>query len=129
MQWSEIPTGPSDRVLRQFAGLLAMFAVLLWWHGVAPVVLIGAIVGCLGLVRPALVRWLFVGWMMAVFPLGWVMSRIVLGLVFFGVVTPLALMFRLMGRDALELRRQPATASYWVPRQSGNNPKRYFCQY
>jgi Saxitoxin biosynthesis operon protein SxtJ len=129
MQWSDIPTGPTDRVLRQFAGMLAGLAVVLWYRGGSPLVLLGAIVGGAGLVRPALVRWLYVGWMMAVFPIGWVVSRVVLALVFFGVMLPLALALRVVGRDTLGLRGQTDAGSYWVKRQALTDARRYFCQY
>jgi hypothetical protein len=39
-----------------------------------------------------------------------------MGLLFFGALTPLALVMRLARRDPLRLRREPAAASYWVPR-------------
>jgi hypothetical protein len=129
MQWSEIPREPSDRVLRQFAALLVGFAVLLWWHGISPLVLIVALVGAAGLVRPKLVRRLYFGWMVAVFPIGWLLSRAFLGLVFFGIVTPLGLAFRLIGRDTLRLRRRSEEVSIWTPRTAPTDERRYFCQY
>lgn len=56
----------------------------------------------------ALVRaWLGLGQL-----LGWINTRILLALVFFAVITPLALVFRLVGRDALALRLK-TRASYW----------------
>lgn len=36
-----------------------------------------------------------------------------LGVLFLGLFTPLALVQRLAGRDELRLRRAPAGASYW----------------
>jgi hypothetical protein len=33
------------------------------------------------------------------------------------VVTPLALMLRLMGRDLLERRMDPVTPTYWIERR------------
>jgi hypothetical protein len=44
--------------------------------------------------------------------LGKVVSPIVLGIIFFGLITPIALMARLMGRDELKLKR-PKKSSYW----------------
>jgi hypothetical protein len=43
---------------------------------------------------------------------------IAMALLFFGVVTPLAIILRVAGRDRLRLRHQPQKASYWVIRQS-----------
>jgi len=44
-----------------------------------------------------------------------IMSPIVMGCLFFGVVTPLALLMRILGKDLLFQRRGTVT-SYWVPR-------------
>ena len=44
--------------------------------------------------------------------LGKVVSPIVLGIIFFGLITPIALIARLMGRDELKLRR-PKKSTYW----------------
>ena len=51
--------------------------------------------------------------MIAAFPIGWTVSKIVLGAVFLLVFTPVALVFRLTGRDALQLRRGSGR-SYWT---------------
>jgi len=45
--------------------------------------------------------------------LGLIVSPIVLGIIFFGLLTPLAVTLRLFGRDELHLRRQPKS-SYWT---------------
>jgi hypothetical protein len=47
--------------------------------------------------------------------LGRIVSPIVLGVIFFGILTPVALLGRLLGRDELQLKRR-ATGSYWLPR-------------
>ena len=49
--------------------------------------------------------------------LGWVNSRILLALLFYLVMTPMGLVQRLAGRDALR-RRGPGNVSYWIPRSS-----------
>lgn len=47
--------------------------------------------------------------------LGKFVSPIVLGIIFFGLLTPIALITRFFGRDELRVKRQPV-ASYWVDR-------------
>jgi hypothetical protein len=44
--------------------------------------------------------------------LGKIVSPIVLGIIFFGLITPVALIARLLGRDELKLKR-PKKSSYW----------------
>ena len=51
-------------------------------------------------------------WFMLGMALGKVVSPIVLGVIFFGLITPIGLIARLMGRDELKLKR-PKKSSYW----------------
>jgi Saxitoxin biosynthesis operon protein SxtJ len=45
-----------------------------------------------------------------------IVNPIVLGIMFYGVVTPTGLIMRLLGKDLLRLKRDPAAASYWIER-------------
>ena len=47
-----------------------------------------------------------------------VMTPLIMGVMFFAVITPIGLLMRLLGKDLLRLRRDPAAASYWVPRET-----------
>jgi hypothetical protein len=49
--------------------------------------------------------------------LGRIVNPIVLGLIYFGVLTPFGLIARLAGRDELRLRRT-ALGSYWLSRKA-----------
>ena len=138
MQWSDIPRDPPPSRLRQFAALWIVFfgGLAVWqglWHGRAAVgigcAVLAVTIGPLGLVRPTALRPIFVGWMVLAFPIGWVISHVILALVFYGLFTPLALVFRLIGRDALALRRSAAARSYWQPRPQVADPRRYFKQF
>ena len=46
-----------------------------------------------------------------------VVSPIVLGVMYFVVLTPIAWIMRLAGRDVLDRRFEPGRASYWKPRE------------
>jgi hypothetical protein len=50
--------------------------------------------------------------------LGWVNTRIVLGVIFFGVVTPTGLVLRLAGRDPMHRALDDDAATYRVSRKS-----------
>lgn len=54
-------------------------------------------------------------WMQFGVLLGMVVSPIVLGVIFFGVFTPIATLMRISGRDELRLKCDP-TASHWISR-------------
>jgi len=45
--------------------------------------------------------------------LGKIVSPLVLGIIFFGILTPLSTLLRLLGRDELQLKRR-AVKSYWI---------------
>jgi hypothetical protein len=45
-----------------------------------------------------------------------VVSPVVMALLFYVTVTPIALLMRLLGKDPLRLRRDPDAASYWIDR-------------
>ncbi|MGA2247944.1 MAG: SxtJ family membrane protein [Verrucomicrobiota bacterium] len=137
MPWSEINSNPDRRVLRQFGGvgfiILGAVAVHQYrfghHHTGITLAAIALLMGFAGLARPSLLRWLFVGWMKVAFPLNWIVSELMLGLIFYLVLTPLALVFRLAGRDALELRASPGRASYWVRKPAAPEVRRYFRQH
>jgi hypothetical protein len=58
--------------------------------------------------------------------LGKIVSPLVMGMIFFGVLTPVAVVTRLFGRDALRLKRREVN-SYWIDRgQPGTVPAHSF---
>lgn len=67
-------------------------------------------------------------WMKGADALGWVNTRLLLGLVFYGLVTPMGLVMRLWGRDPMGRRFERGAQSYRVLRQSrpGSHMKRQF---
>ncbi len=135
MQWSDVSFAPPARTLRQFAGLWLLFLGLMAGvqgllrdRPVAGLVLgaLALVVGLAGLVRPPLIRPIYVGAMVVTFPIGWVVSKVLLACTYYAVITPVALAFRLIGRDALCRRNRPATATYWLPKRLPTDLRRYF---
>ena len=51
-----------------------------------------------------------------------VVSPIVLGVIFYGVFTPVALVMRLLGRDAMQRQFKPDAPTYWVERTPPGPP-------
>ena len=138
MQWSDVTRPPTDRQLRQFAAIAALLlAALAIWQlaGRGSLVVIGCyaasavIAAAIGLAKP---RWLapsFSCWMIAAFPLAWLVSNVVLVLVFFGLMTPLGLLFRLLGRDPLNRTWPGRQDSYWQKKPAADKPERYLRQF
>lgn len=81
-----------------------------------PAAAIGAVLAFLGLAVPAGARAFHAAWMKLAHALGWVNSRILLGAMFYLVMTPIGWIVRLTGNDPLN-RRRPAQETYWIPRQ------------
>jgi hypothetical protein len=136
MQWSDVVAPPKATVLRQFAGLWLLFfvAVAAWraWHGDVGLrtevsAAAGVIVGGLGLLRPIAIRWVYTGCMIAAFPIGFVVSQVMLAVIFYAVFTPVALFFKVIGRDSLSLRRRSRT-SYWTAKPPVDNARDYLRQ-
>ena len=138
MHWSEITFDPPRTTLRQFGGLwLVFFGGMALWQGLARgrvgqalvLALIAVTIGPLGLVRPDWTRWIYVGWMILAFPIGWTVSQVMLAVMFFGLFTPIGLVFRLVGRDSLHRARSPERSSYWSPKPAPADLRRYFKQF
>ena len=137
MRWSEVTARPSPKTLRQFAGLcLIVFGALAGlraWRGDTGTItmLLGgaaAIIGILGLIAPEAIRWVYTVWMIAAFPIGWTISKIIVTALFYLVFTPFALVFKLSGRDALQLKR-PKAGSLWRPTERVERVESYFGQF
>jgi hypothetical protein len=139
MTWS-----PSERQLRQF-GVCALVAMPLlgWlvlgrsnpatWDSSQAAVFgmfstLGLIGGALGWLHPKGLRLAFVAASLATIPVGMVVGELMLLIVYFGIFTPVAALFRLIGRDALQRRFDPAAPSYWTPKAQAVNAQQYFRQ-
>ncbi len=129
---------PTDRMLRQFAGAwLVVFSGLAanqWLMRGNPrlavaLASLACIVGVAGLLRPRAICWLFITATVVAFPIGWVVSQAMLLVLFIGVMTPVALLFKVRGRDRLARKRTAEQASYWKPKTPTEDMRRYLRQY
>ncbi len=101
---------------------LALFSILFIVHGrVSSVMwifgLTGAILTGTALVSPQLLkipRWY---WMGLAISLGWIVSRLVMVVLFFLVITPMALIARMFRKRFLDIRFRDQADSYWIPRK------------
>jgi hypothetical protein len=82
-----------------------------WWAVV--------VAGCLlvpAAVFPQSLTWVYKGWMALGHVLGWINTRIILGFIFYFVVTPIGVFRRWLGKDPMGRRLRPDLDSYRVPR-------------
>jgi hypothetical protein len=77
--------------------------------------LLFAVLGGMALFAPLRLEPVYRLWMRFGMAIGAVMSRIILGLVFFCVVTPVGLLMRATGKDPMRRRFDPDAASYREP--------------
>jgi hypothetical protein len=70
----------------------------------------------LSLLKPSLLATPNRLWTQLALLLNRIVSPVVMSLIFFLAVTPMALLFRMLGKDPLCLRFDPRAASYWVRR-------------
>jgi hypothetical protein len=135
-QLSDEAPAVTQRTLRQFAGLtLVVFGGLAAWQGLVQhrfwlaLVLAGtaALVGSIGLARPEAIRPLYATLLALTHPIGRVVSMILMAGMFYLIFTPLGLLFRLVGRDALHTRL-PARPSHWIQKPAVTDVRSYFRQ-
>ena len=53
--------------------------------------------------------------------LGVIVSPVVMGLVFFLVVTPIGLIMRFLGKDLLRIKKNKSVSTYWISRETQTN--------
>jgi hypothetical protein len=114
-------TIPSDRSFGfTFVVVFALLAVWQAWTGHVAIALfftgLSAATLFVALWRPALLNSLNRAWMKLGALLHRIVSPVVLGGMYFLVITPFGIVMRLAGRDALQRRLDPKARSYWVKR-------------
>ncbi len=111
---------PTVKELRSFGLLMSgvFLIVAIWplvfhggnirvWAGI-----IAAAFGSMGVVFPKGLGPLHRLWMKIGEKLGWINSRIILGIMFFGIFTPMAFVMGLLGKRPLQLNYDPQATSY-----------------
>ena len=106
-------------VLIAFYPLVNHEAVRLWALITALIFLI------LGLINSSFLTPLNLLWFKFGMLLGRVVSPIIMGLVFFGVVTPTGLIMKIFKKDLLKLKRSEKK-SYWIERKTKSEMKNQF---
>jgi hypothetical protein len=82
-----------------------------WWSVVVAAVLLGT-----GAVYPKSLFRVYKVWMALGHVLGWVNTRIILGVIFYGMVTPIGLIRRWLGKDTMGKEFRPDLQSYRIMR-------------
>jgi len=143
----EIDWKPDDRVLRQFGGIallgFSFLAALAWWElfvfsfglGEARPIVAGGFAALAGisafcsLVAPRANLPIYLGLTVLSYPIGFVLSYVIMGTIFYVLLAPVGLFFRVTGRDPMKRRFEPETKSYWIDSRPARPNERYFHQF
>jgi hypothetical protein len=90
---------------------------------------VAALSALMALVAPAALRPLYVALTALSVPIGYVVSHAVMAAVFFGLLLPIGIVFRLMRRDALGRTQDRVRQTYWEPRPTRVDVRRYYRQF
>ena len=143
----EIDLSPDATTLKQF-GFIALFgfsflAAIAWFEllvfsfglgDARPYVAAGfaalAVISLVfSLIAPKANWPIYVGLTILAYPIGFVLSYVIMGFLFFGMITPVGLFFRLTGKDLLERRFDPEAKSYWRDPRPRRGKESYFRQF
>jgi len=138
----------TDRGLFWFGGslaaLLTTLGLLISWRTSQPLYFYLALALALGTgivfyAVPATRRPLYNGFTWLTYPIQLLATWVLLGIVYFGILTPIGIFLRLRGYDSLRRRsrwealdrehRRVTDASYWIEREEVQDPQRYFKTY
>jgi hypothetical protein len=143
----EIDWRPDDRTLRQFGVIalvgFAFLAVLAWWEllifsfglgDARPIVAasfatLAGICALFSMVAPRANLPIYLGLTIISYPIGFVLSYVIMGFLFFVMITPVGLFFRLTRVDPLQRRFDPNATSYWVDPRPRRGKESYFRQF
>ncbi len=139
MSLIEINFRPEKKQLRSF-GIIALiacaliFAFLLLYKKVAfPLsavpLFIGIIIFFSSLFSYRLTRLFYLGLMFLSLPFGLVISFLLMTAFYLLIIAPLALLFRIAGRDALNRSFDKNKKTYWIAHKQCDNYERYFRQF
>lgn len=76
-----------------------------------------------GILVPASLRRPYLAWMGLALALGFVMTRVILGVVFYLVITPIGLVRRALGHDSMHRKPDASVSSYWIRKEPPADPR------
>lgn len=143
----EIDWHPDERTLRQFGGVAFVgflgIALLAWneWlifsfglgsarAGVAAAFAgLGGLSALFSIVAPRANKPIYLGLTLLSYPIGFVLSYFIMGFLFYGLITPLGLVFRAIGKDPLNRRFDRGATTYWSDPRPRRGKDSYFKQF
>ena len=100
--------------------LLIAIVMLLFWkekQSYDILMIVGVVLCVTSLILPVIFKPFYIAWMTFAVILGWIMTRVILSLVFYGIITPIGLFSRLIGKEFLNLKLNKTENTYWNHRR------------
>ncbi len=130
---------PTEKQLREFGlaglcmcvaiGLLLFLTNRIGLNGIFLAIGIGAALFVLSRISTGLIKPVYLVLIVVTFPIGWLISHFFMGLFYFGIVTPVALIFKMLGRDPLNRKYDKNAQTYWISHKKKKSAKDYFRQF
>ena len=110
-----------------------MGGVVYWQSGAAYIAnalwAIGAMLGAAYYLLRPLRRPIYLGFMYLVYGIGWTLSHVMFSFIYYIVLTPIGLIMRAFGYDAIQRRIDHKATTYWVKRDANIESSRYLRQF
>ena len=144
----EINLKPDDRTLRQF-GIIALvgfgFVAAIGWFDLlifaafplgswktavcGTLAALAGIAALFSLVYPKANLPIYLALTILSFPIGFVLSYVIMGTLFFLIIGPIAVLFRVFGRDPMHRDYDESAPTYWQAAKPARDKESYFHQY
>lgn len=127
----------TKKELREFGlivgAVFGMLATLFLWRGKSFYLyfyIISMFLVLFGLIVPVLLKPMQKIWMTFAVIIGFFVTRIILGILFYFVITPVGIIMKISGKDILDINFNDKSDSYWIKRNNKNlNKESYEKQY
>ncbi len=130
IRWSKIPIEPGK--VRSFGliltGLLFLLGLIAFLRGHRHYVFewpISAVVLGITLAFPSTLVLIYRTWMLLAEGISWVLLRVILGALFYLIISPMAIVMRLLGKDLLDQAVHRDAKSYWSKRPDPVSREQY----
>ena len=138
MALAEINWKPSARELRIFSVALGCLLALIaffsfrasaWLPLTVTLSGLALLIVVFGLIVPATVKSVYLGWMILLFPVRWIVSCLLIAVVYYLIIAPIGLILRLLGHDLVGRRFDAQATSYWKSERRIRREQDYFRQF
>lgn len=129
-KWNSIKA--DTKTVKQFGLILSLILVVLGglalWRGHHQYKFewpIAIVVFAVAMITPNLLVFIYRPWMMVAEVISWVVLRLILGIFFYLILTPINLGMKLFGKDILDQKLNRKAQTYWNKRTGFSTQERY----